>query len=41
MHITDAGVSVLRTLGFTLPLVDDPTSGLFSFSGVAVIAHPE
>ena len=33
-------VSVLCTLGFTLPLVDDPTSGSFSFSGVVVIASP-
>ena len=33
-------VSVLRTLAFTLPLVDDPSSGLFSFSGVTVVAGP-
>ena len=39
--VLEFAVSVLRTLVFTLPLVDDPTSGLFSFSGVAVIAHPE
>ena len=29
-------VSVLQTLAFTLPLVDDPSSSLFSFSGVAI-----
>ena len=26
-------VSALHTLAFTLPLVDDPSSGLFRFSG--------
>ena len=33
-------VSALRMSTFTLPLVDDPSSGLFSFSGVAVVAGP-
>ena len=37
--VLEFAVSVLRTLVFILPLADDPTSGLFSFSGV-VIAIP-
>ena len=30
-------VSALHTSVFTVPLVDDPSSGLFSFSGTAVV----
>ena len=38
--VLEFAVSVLRTLAFTMPLVDDPASGLFSFSGVAIVASP-
>ena len=38
--LLEFAVSVLRTLTFTLPLVNDPASGLFSFSGVAIVAGP-
>ena len=38
--VLEFAVSVLHTLTFTLPLVDDPASGLFSFSAVAIVAGP-
>ena len=38
--VLEFAASVLRTLVFTLPLIDDPASGWFSFSGMAVIATP-
>ena len=39
-YVLKFAVLVLCTLAFTLPLVDDTASGLFSFFGVAIVASP-